>query len=194
MIGTNSIELLKNYPYLDRVKLGQIFGKSGENLNYLIQKLLERKTLIPLKNGLYVSEVYLLTMEQAGSEREAYLEYLANVLRYPSYISLEYAAAKFGLIPESVFGVTSVSLKTTRSFETSLVNFFYRSVKEDLFRDFEYIKFRQFKVAIARPGKALFDLLYFRKFPPMEELRVNYGALDKLEKKYFENLMKKYDH
>lgn len=174
--------------------MGQIFGKSGENLNYLIKKLLEKKTLIPLKNGLYVSEVYLLTMEARGGEREAYLEYLANILRYPSYISLEYAAAKFGLIPEAVFSITSISLKTTRDFETSLGNFSYNNIKEELFTGFEYLKFRQFNVAIARPGKALFDLLYFKKFPPMEELRVNYDALSESEKKYFENLMKKYDH
>lgn len=189
MIGMNYIDLLKDYPYLDRVKLGQIFDKSGENLNYLVKTLLQKKILISLKNGLFISQAYLLTV----GDKEPFLEYLANILRYPSYISLEYACSRYGLIPEGVFAVTSVTTKTTRSYQTDLGRFVYRNITDKLFTGFSYVDFKGFKVAMARPGKALFDLLYFKKFPSMEELRINYGALEKKEKSYFEKLKKEYD-
>lgn len=183
---------LKDYPYLDKVKLGQIFGRSGQNLNYLVKRLVAEEEILPLKNGLYVARDYLLTLENTPFERELYLEYLANVLCYPSYVSLEFVASKFGLIPEGVQAISSVSVKSTRVFETSLGKFYYKNIKEDLFTGFSYINFRQFKVAVARPGKALFDLLYFRGFPSLSSLRINLDPLSGKEKQYLDNLMEKY--
>ncbi len=194
MTSTNLLDLLKGYPYLNRVKVGQILEKTGENLNYWVKKLRFEKILLPLKNGLYVSSPFLLTLEGRPGEKEIYREYLANILRYPSYVSLEYAASKYGLIPEGVFAVTSVTLKTPRAYQTALGSFTYRNISEKLFFGYDYVKFVGKPVAIARPGKALFDLLYFKKFPPMESLRINYGALSQAEKDYFDKLMKKYDH
>lgn len=162
---------------MDRVKIGQILGKEGENLNYWVKKLRSEKILLPLKNGLYVSSPFLLTLEGNSGEKEIYREYLANILRYPSYVSLEYAAAQYGLIPEGVTVVTCVTLKTPRTYQTPLGSFTYKNISEKLFSGYNYVKFAGKPVTVARPGKALFDLLYFKKFPPLESLRVNYGAL-----------------
>src|SRR3989344_6561832 len=43
--------------------------------------------------------------------------YLANKLHTPSYVSLEWALSYHGVIPETVYEVTSVTTKATREIE-----------------------------------------------------------------------------
>ena len=64
-----------------------------------ITKLLERGTLIRVKKGLYCFNEVL-------RKRLLSREYLANLIYGPSYVSLEYALAFHGLIPERVETVT----------------------------------------------------------------------------------------
>ena len=48
--------------------------------------------------------------------KEPYAEYMANRLRLPSYLSLEYVLAKEGLIPEAVYALTSITSKNFQKF------------------------------------------------------------------------------
>jgi len=102
---------------------------------------------------------------------------IANKLREPSYISLEYALNLYGLIPEAVFVYTSIGTKKTASFETVIGNFSYQSVKKPLF--FGYILKGQgsVKYKIAEPEKAILDFLYLRSDikdeNDIESLRIN---------------------
>jgi len=76
-----------------------------------INDLLKQGKIIRVKKGLYVF----------GSElaQQPFLkETLANLIYGPSYISLEYALAFYGLIPERVEEVTSVTNKRNKSFNT----------------------------------------------------------------------------
>ena len=52
-------------------------------------------------------------------------EALANLIYGPSYISLEYALAFYGMIPESVELVTSMTNKRNKTFSTPVGNFAY---------------------------------------------------------------------
>ena len=52
-------------------------------------------------------------------------EALANLIYGPSYISLEYALAFYGMIPESVELVTSMTNKRNKAFSTPVGNFAY---------------------------------------------------------------------
>ena len=132
---------MEQLPYFNKVTLGEILGKEGENLNYWIKKLLKKGEIIALKKGLYVSRLYLLSLAKNPDLREKYLEYLANIIRYPSYISLEYALSRFGVIPEGVYAITSVTTKTGRVYKNNLGNFIYKSIREDLFDGFEAVDF-----------------------------------------------------
>ena len=114
---------MEQIPYFNKVTLGEILNKGGENLNYWVKRLLKKGEIIALKKGLYVSKLYLLGLGKNPGLKERYLEYLANIMRYPSYVSLEYALAKYGVIPEGVFALTSVTLKTT-----SYRNCFFRGL------------------------------------------------------------------
>jgi predicted transcriptional regulator of viral defense system len=102
---------------------------------------------------------------------------IANKLREPSYISIEYALQHYSLIPESVFLRTSISTKKTLTIKNKIGNFSYRSIKKNLF--FGYILEGQgkSKFKIAEPEKALLDILYLRtdikNIEDIASLRIN---------------------
>lgn len=185
---------LDKLPYFTKQNLGLVLGKDGDALDYWIKKLIKNKVLIPLKKGMYASSFYLDMMKERG-EMERYLEYLAGIIRYPSYISLEYALAKYGLIPEAVYSLTSITSKTTRSYRSQLTTFSYRNIKEELFMGFTEERYGGRKIVIATAAKALFDYLYLKKFSSLAQMkdylltegRLNWQGLSKDDKKLFKN-------
>ena len=74
--------------------------------------------LIRLKRGLYV-----VSDEVSGKPVNACL--CANHIYGPSYVSLQWALRWYGLIPERVHTMTSVTTKRPRVFENSLGRFTY---------------------------------------------------------------------
>jgi len=150
-------EILENKPYFSKQELSLLLEKRGKNLDKKISQLLRKNYLIPLKKGWYTTRIYfLLNKDKIG-------EYLANILYYPSYLSLEYVLQKEGLIPEAVYAYTSVTLKVPRSFQNQIGSFIYRKIKEPLFTGYYRTNFREnYQIKIATKAKALFDFLYFK--------------------------------
>ncbi len=85
---------------------------------------------------------------------------MANRIYAPSYISFEMALAHHGLIPESVYGVTSACTRKTMVFKTPLGEFTYRTIRAKLYFGFEYHKANGRNYKIASPEKALLDYFY----------------------------------
>ena len=83
-----------------------------------LTQLLKSKALVRIKKGLYVfGELF---------NRKPYSqETLANIIYGPSYVSLEWALQKYGMIPERVEEVTSVTIKRSRMFTTPIGRFSY---------------------------------------------------------------------
>jgi len=189
--------ILKQAPYLTKQNLALALNKEGENLNYWIKKLTKEKLLIGLKKGFYTSSYYLDLISQEPKNREIYFEYLANVLRFPSYVSLEYVLSTSGLLPETAFAITSITLKTSRVYKSEIGTFIYRNIKGSLFFHYCIKDFNGKKVRIAGPAKALFDFLYLKKFilPAklkeylLSEGRINWEALSTEDKTEFIKLV-----
>jgi len=119
-----------------------------------IGKLLKTGEIVALKSGLYVLS------EQFG--RSLVLEQVANLLYGPSYISLDYALSRYGLIPEKVYILTSVCTGRKKHFDTAVGCFSYQHLKpayyslaytRQLTDDSSYL--------MASREKALCDKLYF---------------------------------
>jgi predicted transcriptional regulator of viral defense system len=123
--------------------------------------------------------------------REEVLFEIANRIYSPSYVSLEMALAYYQLIPESVYGVTSVSSRRTYRFRTPLAVFSYRTVRPRLLFGYEIISRGDKSFKIAAPEKAVLDYLYLnpgcRDEPGFSGLRLNPEVFSRLvqEKKYF---------
>jgi len=132
--------------------------------------------LIRLRNGYYSFPEYL------GNRDFAF--YLANRIYRPSYISLHTALAFYGLIPESIVHITSITTLKTASFTNSFGTFTYNTVKPELMFGYEPRPTvhdsrltAHGSMLLATPAKALTDLLYLNPFydtpAEMEELRID---------------------
>jgi hypothetical protein len=120
---------------------------------------LSRKGLLqPLKQGVYL-------VSHAVGLRPYSKEILANLIYGPSYISLETALSNYGFIPERVAVTTSVCLGRGKSFSTSVGEFQYGHIKEELYPLGVQLK-EVFKGAFcqyATPEKALLDFIYLKE-------------------------------
>ena len=106
-------------------------------------------------------------------------KHLAYLLYQPSYISLELALSYYGLIPEVVQTVTSITPKTTRRFQNIKGKFIYRNIKKELYWGYDIVSLgNNGKFLLAQPEKALLDYLYLNKskinnVDDVRELRLN---------------------
>jgi len=126
---------------------------------------------------------------------ESRLYAIANRIYRPSYISLESALSHYGLIPESVYAVTSVATRRTNSFATPISRFLYRSVKPELF--FGYILWPG-QVKMASVAKAVLDFCYLNPALRSEDdfaaLRLNRDELgQQLDRELFADYLRRFD-
>lgn len=160
-----------------------------------VTHLLRSGEIIRVKKGLYVF----------GSQQRRSLlslEILANQIYGPSYVSLEYALSFYGLIPEFVAEVTSVTTKKQKKYETPIGRFSYTPIPVALFSTgFTWLQMTDYGSAlIATPEKALADLLYVRKIKItsksdledllFEDLRLYRTGIEKLHIGVLTNILK----
>jgi predicted transcriptional regulator of viral defense system len=127
---------------------------------------------------------YYILADQALGEDSLFM--LANLLYQPSYISLESALSFHHIIPESVLGITSISSRKTRQFESEWGMFSYRSVKPAYMFGYQVIEgSRGQKIKIATLEKAVLDTLYLnsgiQSIADFEGLRWNKANLQSLK-------------
>lgn len=135
----------------------------------------EKGWLIRLRSSFYCFPEHL---GEAGFEW-----YVANRIYKPSYISLHSALAFYGMIPEAVVQVTSVTSLKTAGFISPFGSFQYHSISRDLMFGYDLLTTltgRSFMMA--QPEKALLDLLYLYSFyntpAEMESLRLDQDELE----------------
>lgn len=121
-------------------------------------QLLRSGALIRLKKGIYV-------FSQALTKGSYSYETLANLIYGPSYVSLEWALHYYGMIPERVEEITSVTLKRKQSFSTPLGTFSYEHTHPEAYpTGITRIEHNDYqKALIATPEKAVCDLLMLRR-------------------------------
>jgi hypothetical protein len=93
-----------------------------------------------------------------------------------------WALSWYGVIPEKTVTFTSVTPRTSRSFDNAWGSFRYRSVKTGLFFGFREELVMGAPVRIAEPEKALLDLWHLEPgewtAERMESMRFEPGAVD----------------
>lgn len=107
-----------------------------------------------------------------------FTRYVANRIYAPSYISLHSALSFYGMIPEEVVQITSVTTLKTARFQNDFGTFHYQNVKEPLYFGYEIKSTQNGRgILFATPEKALLDLLYLNPYykteQDMEELRLD---------------------
>lgn len=188
MNQVKNLQKLKELSYFDKTTLSQFIAGSERAVYENINRWLKQGILIQLKKGFYVTNDYFLSSKEKG----IYREFIANKLREPSYLSLEYVLQKHGVLTEAIYAYTSVTLKSKRTYTNKLGNFGYRNIKKDLFSGFTIKTHNEFEIKEASVAKALFDYLYFKLWRSHNislELLMSYRLnLDPLSNKDFKEL------
>ncbi len=119
-----------------------------------ISSWLKSGDLVRVKKGLYVFGPHIAQSRYS-------LEILANLIYGPSAISLNYALSFYGLIPEKVTTITSITNKRNKSFSTPVGEFTYQYMNHAKYpigiELLTQINGRHF--LIASPEKALCDYI-----------------------------------
>jgi len=132
----------------------------------------------------WVKKGYLIRLRQGYFDFSEYRNkpnyslYFANRIYRPSYISLHTALAFYGLIPEAVVQITSVTSLKTASFRNDFGEYSYNNIKETLLFGYDLKPMADNRtIQFATPEKALLDLLYLYSFydseKELEELRLD---------------------
>lgn len=202
----NLIEQLNALPYFDKTtirQLGRQLGIANTTVDTYISRFLRRREIIKLKKGLYISTDFFNKNRGDAS----YSFYLANILRKPSYVSSWAALQYYNLTTESIYTITSITPKVTRTYKTKSGTFVYQSMKKDFFTGFSLVQGKssastgKFDFFIAAPSKALFDLLYLKtnQFRSVRledinvligELRIDIDEMHKKERNAFHSMIK----
>jgi len=112
----------------------------------------KKEYIIKLRNNFYKFT------ENKSDEDLLFL--IANKIYSPSYISLESAFSYYGIIPEGVFSVNSISTLKTNNFKNKLGNFNYKNIKTNLFFGYKLVQKKEYTFKIAEIEKAILDYLY----------------------------------
>lgn len=142
--------------------LEKVTGLDRESLYVLLNRLLKRGTLERAMKGAYV-------VPGSGVR----LERIAGQLYFPCYLSFESALSRFGILNLIPYSLSFATTRKTKTLDLLGRQVDYRQIKEELYFGFDLDD----GYYIAKPEKALLDLIYFSTFGkaslPMEELDIN---------------------
>lgn len=141
-------------------KLGGLKVFSIEDL-YTVDPEFRLETLYEWEKKTWVTKLRSKKYIFADFKPTNYDLYLiANKLYDPSYVSLELALNHYGVIPEAVMRVTSVTTNKTLSVETKIGIFDYKSLDTRLFFGYRMITSDGTTYKIASLEKTIADYLY----------------------------------
>lgn len=133
-------------------------AKNPESVHTQLRRWSNQGKLVKLARGKYI-------IAESYRKLELPVEYLANQIVYPSYISLEYALDYHDLIPEATQIVTSLTTSRPQKHRNPEGRFHYRHVKEGMFWGYYSDTSKGLEIVIAKPEKALLDKFYFLNGP-----------------------------
>lgn len=144
---------------IDYTVLSSLLAPYG-NVRDKIGRFLRAGELIRIKKGLYI---FGPTVAREPYSREV----LANLIYGPSVISLEYALSRYGMIPERVDTVTSVTTSRNKLFTTPAGVFSYTHQHSSLYTEgASLVKLDdRRRVLMANREKALADQLTLSSKP-----------------------------
>lgn len=127
----------------------------------VVTSLLKKEQVIRIRKGLYI-------FSDLWRKKSIPYNYLANIIYGPSVVSLDFALSWYGLIPEGVKQITSVTVSRSRNYNTPLGVFSYKKVPHNLFSvGIDVIENDTVSWMMALPLKALADKIWTdKRFKP----------------------------
>ena len=137
---------------INRGVLASLFPTINDS-NKKIRQLESNNAIIRLKKG-----TYIVSPEFSRVPINTYL--IANHLSSPSYVSMLSALRYYGMIPEDVYIVQSMTLNKSKQFDNKLGTFTYHHTDQPSFSiGLNYYRQDETAFVIASPEKALCDYI-----------------------------------
>jgi predicted transcriptional regulator of viral defense system len=171
----NFIEFRNRFLSLAYFTTNQVYASYPEFNRNNLGHWVRQGYLIRLRQGYYAFPEY--------KESTDFTLYFANTIYKPSYISLHTALSFYGIIPESVPEITSVTTLKTITFSNDFGEYAYKNIRPELMfgydlRDMEGGR----RIMFATPEKAIIDLLYLYPFynteRDLENLRLDESYME----------------
>ena len=178
---------IRNFPVFSSSQLSGFDEKEAVLRNQL--SYWKKKGLVlEVKKGLYV-------LNEHDRKITPSRYFLANHIYAPSYVSTEFALGHYGLIPERIFDVTSVTPRKTARFHNPFGLFIYQHIGISCFDGFRETKDENnLSFMIASPEKAVIDFIYLNlglfthKQPELFELSYRFQNIDLIDPEYLLSL------
>lgn len=123
---------------------------------------------------------------------------LANKIVEPSYVSLESALSHYGLIPEAVPTITSVTTSKPETVNTVFGSYIYRKISPKLFFGYSALGSGNRKYKMAYREKAILDYLYLnpsiKSADDFEAMRLNKEEIKTLDFALIDSYLKLYSN
>jgi len=149
------VQIVKNEPLFE-TSLLLAGAVDPNNTRRQLSRWVNAGRLYQLRRGLY-------TLAPPFQKVKPHPFLVANRMVRGSYVSLHAALAYFGLIPEAVPVVTSVTTGRPGGWQTPLGDYSFRRVKTALFFGYTLMDVGSDQTAyVATPEKALLDLIYLQ--------------------------------
>ena len=153
-----SLNKFDNLIYFTKENLRTLGGGRENTISQNVSRWLKSGDIIRLKNGVYTTK----NSYNKYHREEGYQSLIANILRSPSYVSLEYVLAESDILTEAAYPITSVTLKNSRTYQNPTGTYIYHSISHRLFTGYLRKHYLEHEYLIAAKAKALFDYLYFK--------------------------------
>lgn len=141
----------KNIVIFTPLDVRQLSGASKTATRFFLHRYSRKGgPIIKLKRGLYTFK------DVSPSDL-----FIANKLYEPSYVSLGFALSYYGIIPETVYEITSVTTRTKREFQVLGKTFSYRQIRKEAFTGYAALRKGKLTTLIADAEKAFIDFMYF---------------------------------
>jgi len=184
------IEFTGGMPVIDTENL--LAGvKKPDAIQVQLSRWKKAGKIYQLKRGFYL-------LNEKYRKIELYEPFIASVLKWPSYISMEKALEYHGLIPESVNAYTCITTKRPDTFSSSIGIFEYRHINTSLFWGYNSVTVKKQTAFFASPEKSLLDFFYLNRteisLDYLHELRLQNVSKINLNRlsKYAERFRKSY--
>jgi predicted transcriptional regulator of viral defense system len=166
----NFIEFRNSFLSLAYFTTNQVYALVPEFNRNNLGRWVKQGYLVRLRQGYYAFPEYRKSTE--------FTLYFANRIYMPSYISLHTALSFYGIIPEAVPLITSVTTLKTITFSNDFGEYAYKNIKPDMMFGYDLKEMEgDRRIMFATPEKALIDLLYLYPFynteNDLEELRLD---------------------
>jgi len=188
---TSILSSLDSSPYFTIEAVKQLSGdetKAAGTVRTSLHRWMKSGDVVQLKRGVYMTRRF---HELHRSDADFSLA-ISAVLIPQSYVSLEYILQRYGVLTETTYPVSAITVKNTRVFDNALGTFTYRHIRDDLYQGFSLSQYLGVQIAKASLAKALFDYLYLRprRMLPTsnlaEDLRLNLLGFSTEEREEFE--------